>query len=86
MSIYLVALNDPSDEAWDAIRDNWPKHHLMLTDRLAFVAPEESALTSMVAETIGINAEKGVLGIVVEMENKAGFNNASLKEWLGKFS
>ena len=86
MSIYLVALNEPSELAWGAIQTNWPAHHFLLTDHLAFVAPDESALTSSIAETIGINAEKNVLGIVVELGNKAGYNLTSLNEWLSKFS
>ena len=85
MSIYLVALNDPSELAWEAIQTNWPKHHFLLTDCLAFVAPDETALTSTLAETIGLNAEKGVHGIVVELGNRAGYNLSSLTEWLGKF-
>ena len=86
MSIYLVALNVPNKLAWETIQTSWPAHHFILTDHLAFVAPDEPALTATVAETIGINAEKDVLGIVVELGNKAGYNLTSLNEWLSKFS
>ena len=86
MSIYLVALNEPSKLAWETIQTNWPAHHLLLTDHLAFMAPDEPALTSTIAETIGMNDEEKVLGIVVELGNKSGYNQTSLNEWLSKFS
>ena len=52
MSIYLVALNLPNKLAWETIQTSWPVHHFILTDHLAFVAPDEPALTATIAETI----------------------------------
>ena len=84
MSVFAVVLNDPDERAWDSLRTHWPDRHLVVTDRLAFVAPETLTLTQDVADTLGMNQEKKVLGIVIEMANRSGFNKSSLTEWLEK--
>lgn len=84
MSVFAIVLNDPDERAWDSLRKQWPDRHLVVTDRLAFVAPETLTLTQDVADTLGLNQERKVLGIVIEMANRSGFNKSFLTEWLEK--
>lgn len=86
MSVYLIVLNEPSKPTWEKVKENWPgsEQHLILTDRIAFIAPPPIALTQEIANTLGISSEGKVIGLVIEANNKAGYNNSSLIEWLGK--
>ena len=87
MSIYLVALNQPDKDAWERLKTEWPKpRHYLLTDRLAFVAPEEILLTEDITDTVGMNDEHDVTGFVVEIEYGTinGWNRQALWEWLRK--
>ncbi len=86
MAIYAVFLNDPNEEAWERVKKHWSGRHYILTDHLAFVAPEETTLTEEVASKIGMNEEEGVTGIVIESSGHFGFNSSSLWEWMRKFS
>ena len=88
MTIYAIILNEPNDSAWEAVRENWPNHHHILTDQIAFIAvPEDKlTLTDDIAEPIGLNESKKIRGLVIEAEHRAGFNDSSLVEWLGKFT
>ena len=86
MSIYAVFLNDPDDEAWARVNEHWNGRQYILSDHLAFVAPEETTLTEEIANTIGINKDGGVVGIVIESSGHFGFNNPGLWEWMRKFS
>ena len=84
MSIYLIALNEPNAAAWTAVRDKWPARHYILTDHMAFVAPEGIVLTQEIADALGINSERRISGFVVELNNYSGLSRAALKEWIGK--
>ena len=86
MSIYLIALNHPDEAAWDRLKSKWPKHHRIVTDRLAFIAPEEITITEEVGESVGMNSEHKVLGVVAEIQYGTinGWNRQSLWEWMGK--
>ena len=87
MSIYLVALNQPDKGAWERLKAEWPKpRHYLLTDQLAFVAPEEILLTEDITDIVGMNDEHDVTGFVVEMEYGTinGWNRQALWEWLRK--
>ena len=86
MSIYAVFLNEPNEEAWARLRKHWKKRQYVLTDRLAFVAPEEATLTEEIANEIGMNKEEQITGIVIESSEHFGFNSRSLWEWMRKFS
>ena len=87
MSIYLVALNDPAEDAWIQVRESWPERHYILTDRLAFIAPEDTLLTETVGEMVGMNEERKLSGFVVEITYEAinGWNRPGLWEWMRKY-
>ncbi len=83
MAVYAVFLNEENDEAWAKLIERWPDdRHFILTDNLAFVAPERITTTSDVGEAVGMNDDHGVVGIVFEWEAHYGFNSGSLWEWL----
>ncbi len=85
MTVYAVFLNEPSSDAWQALRKEWPNgRHFILTDHMAFVAPEGLTLTSDIAETVGISETTKRLGIVFEWVTHNGFNRSDLWEWLLK--
>ena len=87
MSIYLVALNQPDEGAWERLKDARPEsRRYVLTDRLAFVAPEEILLTEEVGEIVGMNDEHEVTGIVTEIQYDTinGWNRQAVWEWLRK--
>ena len=83
MSVFAIVLNEPSQTAWAAVKENWPGTHFILTDRIAFVAPDENiVLTSEIAEKVGMNDDKNVLGFVMKSAANAGFNKSGLWEWM----
>ena len=84
MTIYAIFLNKPDDQAWQALAETWPDRHFVLTENLAFVAPEGITLTGQIAETVGIGGEREVLGIVFDWNAHNGFNRGDLWEWLRK--
>ncbi len=85
MTTYAIVLNEPNEDVWNVIRQKWPGlQHYMVTDVLAFIAPEEPTLTSLVADEIGMNREGRVKGLVVEADTRSGFNSAPFIEWLNK--
>ena len=87
MSIYLVALNQPDERAWGRLKAKWPESRsYILTDRLAFVAPEEIMLTEDIGEIVGMNLEHDVTGFVAEIQYDTinGWNRQAVWEWLRK--
>lgn len=40
MSVYLIAIHEQSAAAWERLKTTWPSRHHLVTDTLAFVAPE----------------------------------------------
>lgn len=84
MTVYAVFLNEPDEDAWAAVREGWPRgRNFILTDNLAFVAPEEGIVTTTgeIAEKVGIRGEQERLGIVFEWNTHTGFNRSDLWEW-----
>lgn len=59
MSIYFVALNEPSETAWGALKEKWPgRRHDILNEHLALVAPEkqeELLMTEDICLALGID-------------------------------
>ncbi len=51
---------------------------------MTLIAPEGLALTSEVANKVGINSSTGLSGSVVEFSSFSGFNQSDLWEWLTK--
>ena len=84
MSVYAVFLNEANDEAWRTLRKGWPERHYILTDHMAFVAPEGITTTAQISETAGIGGDSSLLGIVLEVSAHSGFNRGELWEWLRK--
>ena len=87
MSIYLIALDRPDEGAWERLKAEWPKsRRYILTERLAFVAPEDIMLTEDIGEAIGMNEEFEVSGIVTEIQYDTtnGWHRQAVWEWLRK--
>lgn len=86
MFMFAVVLNHPNESAWETIRKEWPDTHFVLTDRIAFIAQDDVITTQDVANRIGLNREKKILGVVLDAEHRAGWNNRDCIEWLRKAS
>ena len=86
MSIYLVALVEPNEEAWASLKEKWAKRYFILTDRLAFVATESDVLTEDVCEAVGMNEDVDVTGFVAEIDHGTinGWTRKAFWEWLRK--
>lgn len=72
MRVYLITLEEKNEQAWERIREAWPKRHRLVTDTMAFVAPEGISVAEDVSDAIGMNAEEDVGGFVVPLESCAG--------------
>ena len=83
MSVYAVSLNQPNKSAWAVLRKEWPDRHFILTEHMAFVAPEGITTTAQIAEAVGIG-ENDLWGIVLEVSAHSGFNKSDLWEWMRK--
>lgn len=84
MAVFLISLNESNEETWEKVKGLWPDRHHVLTDRMAFVAPQGIAVTQEIADSLGMNSEHRVLGIVAELDNYGGFNQSGLVEWIKK--
>ncbi len=82
LGIYAVVLHEADEAAWQSLRQEWPGRHFILTDHLAFVAPEGTTTTTHIAESSGIGDERGLLGVVLEVSAQTGFHRNDLWEWL----
>jgi len=85
MTIYAVFLNSPDEAAWQVLGEKWPDRHFILTDHMAFVAPEGITTTAQIMNAVGMGLEKGLLGVVFELAECNGLNSGDLWEWLRKF-
>jgi len=84
MTVYAVFLNRPDEAAWKTLQEKWPGRHFILTEHMAFVAPEGLSLTTDVTQALGIGDEAERLGIVFEWAAHNGYNRSDLWEWLRK--
>lgn len=87
MTVYLVVLEHPDKKAWQRLKDEWPKpRHYILTEQIAFVAPEQSVLTEDVGDIVGMNEAHEVSGVVTEVMYTTinGWALQSVWEWLRK--
>lgn len=85
MNINAIILNEPNEAVWQAVCDTWPDdRHYILTDQVAFIAPEGITLTEDIAHHVGMSGD--VLGIVIEYDKYHGFNHSGLWKWLDKVS
>ena len=86
MSIYIVALNEPSDQVWAALKENWPARHYVMNNVTAFVAPEGIVPADTICKTIGVSPEGQKRGIVGEIAGSSlqGWTSTGLVDWLQK--
>jgi len=84
MSVYAIYLNEPDEDAWKALKETWPDRHFILTDCMAFAAPQGITTTSDIINAVGIGEEREVVGIVFELNANGGYNRGDLWEWLRK--
>jgi len=85
MTVYAVFLNEPDETAWAALQEKWPNgRSFILTDNMAFVAPEGIVLTTEISKAVGIGEDNDRLGLVFEWTAHNGFNRGDLWEWLRK--
>ena len=83
MDIYAIVLNEPSEPAWDRIKEHWENHYLV-SDTLALIAMEGTAITSNIAQSIGMNETDAVEGIVFQISHYNGWHDRATWEWLAK--
>ena len=86
MTTYMIVIDDPDPDLWKTVQDEWPDRHLLLTERLAFIAPEDLTLTRDVADKMGFNSTDRVMGLIVQMDHRAGFHESRFIEWLEKIA
>ena len=82
MSVYLITLEEKNEQAWERIRETWPKRHRLVTDTMAFVAPEGVSVPKDVSDAIGMNPGEDVGGFVVQLESYAGRSFNSTLKWI----
>lgn len=82
MSVYLITLEEKNEQVWEKIRETWPKRHRLVTDTMAFVAPEGITVAKDVSDAIGMNPEEDVGGFVVPLESYAGRSFSSTLKWI----
>ena len=56
-SLYLIALTKASEQAWAALRKEWPEQHCIANDRLAFVTLGSLTTATHIKETLGFGVE-----------------------------
>ena len=56
--------------------------HFILTDNMAFVAPQRITTTAEVCAEAGIGVEGAIAGLVFEWGMHHGFNRSELWEWM----
>ena len=83
MDTYAIVLNEPSEAAWNRIKENWESHYLV-SDTLALIAMESTALTLNIAQSIGMNETDAVGGIVFQIIHYNGWHDRTTWEWLAK--
>ena len=70
MSVFLIALTEPSDEALEKIQAAWPERHHAITETLCMVSPEGVATPRSILEKVGIDAGgEAPNGMVLPMEH-----------------
>jgi len=85
MAIFAVVLNEPNEELMARVKEAFAEPaHFQLADHLAFV--RSPLVSAQVAEKIGLqeggNQIGDATGVVLRVENYAGWNSRALWEWL----
>ena len=87
MTVFAVSLNSADERVWKTLQEKWPNGRgYILTDNMAFVAPDGIVTTQQISDAIGIGQHGGreVWGIVFVLDAYSGFNQSDLWEWLEK--
>ena len=58
MSIYLVALNEDTQNDWRVLKQQWPGRFYVLNGHLAFVAPQDVNEADRIATILGMSDQK----------------------------
>ena len=83
--VFAVVLNDPSEFAWERLREIAEEHHFVLTERIAFIAVPANVVTGDLSDQIGMNKTNTVSGIVMRLGSYNGWNKRTLWEWLSLY-
>ncbi len=83
MLLYAIILEEPSEEAWSKVATYWP-YHFFCDERFAIVKGESTELTQEISDKVGIGVDKGISGLVIQMDYYAGAGSKSLIEWINK--
>ncbi len=83
--LFAVVLYEPSAEVEARLSEAYAEHH-KYTDTFYLVCTEPSAVTSDIAETVGLKGDNRVedsSGVVFKMNSAfSGYTQRSLWEWL----
>lgn len=79
---FAIVLDRPDAETWATVKDLWPEGHFIHTDRLAYLRLPTATLTSTIANQVGMNRDRRVVGIVLRVDSYYGWNDPGLWEWL----
>lgn len=80
---FAVVLFDPSEEAWNSVREHWADQHHIVSETLAFVVPAPRQTVHEVATQLGLNAEEGgFIGMVFRVEGIGGVGYRTTVDWL----
>lgn len=85
--VYLILLNSSAtSEVSAVINDNWPNSRNKQVSSHAYLVHDPERVTAEISDLIGMNAEGGVLGVVLDLEGVAytGRNYLALWEWMKK--
>lgn len=82
MAKYAIILSSPSKHAWDRVKEVWPSHYI-LNERVAFIESDEPrTTTSKISGEVGMDDDKKISGIVIQVGHYNGFEEPELWEWL----
>ncbi len=87
MSTYAIILSrESSTYAWDKIKESWESSHYILSDRVAFIVSEDPKITTRkISDTIGMDKNQQINGVVLQVSHFNGYETVDLWEWLAKF-
>ncbi len=87
MTTFAIVLNNKSDKAWNAVKENWPESHFIVSDTLAMISGDRNkVLTSQIRDKVGMGEHEDITGIVLQISYYDGFNATALWEWMEKHS
>ena len=83
VKLYVVALTEPNESAWEKLEANWPGRFITAGDRLAFVTVEGASVARQIQEAVGIDVDKAT-GLVIQLHTGefAGTLPADVVKWV----